>query len=41
MRKSEDEEEFIDRAININNEWITALSVLIVELSHIKISVSI
>ncbi len=40
MRKSEDEEEFIDRAININNEWITALSVLTVKFNYIKISAS-
>ena len=41
MRKSENEEEFTDKAANTNNEWMTALSVLIIELSHIKISVSV
>ena len=41
MKKPENEEEFIDRAANTNNEWITALSALIAELSHIKISVSV
>ncbi len=41
MKEPENEEELTDRAVNINNKWITALSVLTVELSHIKISVSI
>ncbi len=40
MRKPENEEELISRAININNEWITALSAFTVELNYIKISVS-
>ncbi len=40
MKRSKNEEEFTDKAINTNNEWITAFSVLIVELSYIKISVS-
>ncbi len=41
MRRSENEEEFIDKAANTNNKWTTALSVLTVKLSHIKISVSV
>jgi len=41
MKKSKNEEELTDRAANINNKWITALSVLTVELNHIKISVNI
>ena len=41
MKKSKNEEELTDKAVNINNKWITALSVFIVELSHIKISVNI
>ncbi len=41
MRRSENEEELTDKAININNEWITALSVLTIEFSHIKISVNV
>ncbi len=41
MRKSENEEEFTDKAANTNNEWMTAFSVFTVELSHIKISVSV
>ncbi len=41
MKKPENEEEFIDRAANTNNKWITALSAFIAELSHIKISVSV
>ena len=40
MRKSENEEELIDKAININNKWMTAFSVLTAEFSHIKISTS-
>ncbi len=40
MKRSKNEEEFIDKAININNKWMTALSVLTVELSHIKILIS-
>ncbi len=40
IRRSENEEEFTDKAVNINNKWITALSVLTVELSYIKISVN-
>ncbi len=41
MKESESEEEFINEAINTNNKWMTALSVLTAELSHIKISVNI
>ncbi len=41
MKRSKNEEELTDKAVNINNKWITALSVFIVELSHIKISVNI
>jgi len=41
MKESENEKEFTDRAANINNKWIIALSVLTVELSYIKISASI
>ena len=40
IRRSESEEEFINRAVNINNKWIIALSVFTAELSYIKISVS-
>jgi len=40
MKRSEDEEEFTDKAANINNKWMTALFILTVELSYIKISVS-
>jgi len=41
IERSESEEELTDKAVNINNKWITALSVFTVELNHIKISVSI
>ncbi len=41
MKRFKSEEEFIDEAVNTNNKWMTALSALTVELSHIKISVSI
>jgi len=41
MRRSKNEEELIDKVININNKLITALSVLTAELSHIKILVNI
>ncbi len=41
MKRSENEEEFTDKAVNINNKWITALSILIVKLNHIKISASV
>ncbi len=41
MRRSKNKEEFIDRAVNINNEWIIAFFVLTVELSYIKISVNV
>ena len=41
MRRLENDEELIDKAININNEWITALSVFIAELSHIKILINV
>jgi len=41
MKESKNEEEFTDRAANINNEWITALFVLTAELSYMKISASI
>ncbi len=40
MKRSKNEEEFIDKAVNINNKWMTALSVLTVKLSYIKISAS-
>ncbi len=41
MKRSESEEEFTDKAVNINNKWMTALSVLTVKLSHIKILISV
>ncbi len=41
MRRSENEEKFINKAVNTNNKWMTALSALIVELSYIKISVNV
>ncbi len=41
MKKPENEEELTDRAANTNNEWMTALFVLIAELSYMKISASI
>ncbi len=41
MKRSENEEEFTDKAVNINNKWTTALFALTVKLSHIKILVSI
>ncbi len=41
MKRSENEEELTDKAININNKWMTALSVLTIELSYIKISASV
>jgi len=41
IKKSENEEEFTDRTVNINNKWMTALSVLIVEFSYIKISANV
>jgi len=41
MRRSESEEELTDKAININNKWMTALSALTAELSYIKISANI
>jgi len=41
MKRSENEEEFTDKAVNINNKQMTALSVLTVELSHIKISINV
>ena len=37
MKRSENEEKLTDKAVNINNEWMTALSVLTVELSYVKI----
>ncbi len=40
MKRPESEEELTDKAANINNKWMTALSALTVELSHIKILVS-
>jgi len=40
MRRSENEEELINKVINTNNKWIIALSVLTAELSHIKILAS-
>ena len=41
MRRSENEEELTDKAVNINNKWIITLSILTVELSYIKISVNV
>ncbi len=41
MKRSESEEEFTDKAVNINNKWMTALSVLTVKLSYIKILISV
>ncbi len=41
MKKSKSEEEFTDKAANINNKWMTALSVFTAELSHIKILISV
>ncbi len=41
MKRSENEEELIDKAVNINNKWMTALSVLTVKLSYIKILINV
>jgi len=41
MKESENKEELTDKAVNINNKWITAFSVLTVELNYIKISVNV
>jgi len=41
MREPENEEELTDKAININNKWMTVFSVLTAELSYIKISASV
>ena len=41
MKEFKNEEKFIDKVANINNKWITALSILTAELNHIKISVNI
>ena len=41
IRESENEEELIDKVININNKWIIALFTFTVELSYIKISVNV
>ncbi len=40
IRESKSEEELIDKAVNTNNKWMTALFTLTVELSHIKVSAS-
>ncbi len=40
MKRFKSEEEFTDKAININNKSIIALSVLTIKLSYIKISVN-
>ena len=41
MKEFKSEEELIDKAVNINNKWMTVLSALTTELSHIKISVNV